>query len=126
MKLTLPIIKDRVLDEKTKKIKTTRGTLDVQLITSYRAHLKFEEQFQKTLGCDLVTYTQRVAKWAETEKTAKANLLGILKVLYCHINSPELPDFESFTDMLDYTLADEILEILSVVLDEIGKSASKN
>jgi hypothetical protein len=126
MKLTLPIIKDRVYDKEKKEVKTTRGTLDVQLITSYRAHLKWEEQFQKTLGIDLVNYTQRVHKWAKSEDTAKANLLGILKVLYCHVDSPELPDFAAFTDMLDYSLADEILEVLSVVLDEIGKSASKN
>jgi len=126
MKLTLPIIKERVYNEDTKKIKTTRGTLDVQLITSYRAHLKWEEQFQSVLKTDLVTYTQRVYKWAKNEDTAKANLLGILKVLYCHVDSHELPDFAAFTDMLDYSLADEILEVLSVVLDEIGKSASKN
>lgn len=126
MKLTLPIIKERTYDKETKKINTVPGTLDVQLITSYRAHLKWEEQFQKVLGTDLITYTKRVAKWAENDEAAKANLLGILKVLYCHVDSPELPDFASFADMLDYGMANEILEILSVVLDEIGKTASKN
>lgn len=125
MQIILPTI-ERIYDEETNQIKVKRGTLPVNIDTSFQAHLKWEEQFGEVLKCDLTTYTERVKTWMVDPTKAKAQFLGMLKLLYCYINSDKLPTFREFCQLFDYEIADEILNKIKIILEEIGKTASKN
>jgi hypothetical protein len=123
MIVKLPAIHRQLVDGKLiKEIKE----IEVQIDTSFKAHLKWEEQFSKTLGCDLTTYTERVMHSLSEPNLNKANLLGMLKLLYCYINSDRLPTFKEFIELFDFEVAEEIIKKISSVLEEVGKSASKN
>lgn len=107
------------------KVVTQRGNLAVDIITSVFAHLKWEEEFQSTLKCDLATYTERLGRNLN-KNPGKVEWVGALKVLYCYIDSPKIPTFKDFTKILDLEVADEILEIIKTVLEQTKKSVSKN
>jgi len=123
MTVKIPTIKKEIVDE---KVIVTRNEIDVQIDTSFLAHLKWEEHFQETLKYDLTTYTEMVKAWIKNPDTAKAHFLGMLKLLYCYINSDKLPTFRDFCKLFDYDIADEVLKKISVVLEETGKVVSKN
>lgn len=123
MTVRIPTIKKEIVDE---KVIVTRNEIDVQIDTSFLAHLKWEEHFQETLKYDLTTYTEMVKAWIKNPDTAKAHFLGMLKLLYCYINSDKLPTFRDFCKLFDYDIADEVLKKISIVLEETGKVASKN
>lgn len=125
MQIIIPTI-ERVFNEETKTIESKRGSLYVNIDTSFQAHLKWEEQFGDVLKCDLTTYTERVRNWLLDPAKAKAQFLGMLKLLYCYINSDKLPTFRDFCRLFDYEIADEILEKIKIVLEEVSKTVSKN
>lgn len=125
MYILLPTI-EKTFNEQNNKVERKEGTLRVNIDTSFQAHLKWEEQFGDTLKCDLITYTERVKSWAKNKETAKAQFLGLLKWLYCYIDSDELPDFKSFCKLFDYEIADKLLNKIATVLQEVGNFASKN
>lgn len=123
MKIKLPIIKKELIDGEVVK---KRSDLEVDIDTSFRAHLKWEEHFLETMKYDLTTYTEMVKKWLEDENSAKVKLLSILKLLYCYVNSDKLPTFKEFCSLFDYEVATEILQKIADVLEQVGKVASKN
>lgn len=125
MVIKLPTIK-RVYDEETGKTEIIRGELPVEIDTSFRAHLKWEEQFQAAVGYDLTTYTQIVTSWVKDPDRAKAHLVGLLKFLFCFINTDKLPTFRDFCGLFDFEIADEILKKINVVIHEISNTVSKN
>jgi hypothetical protein len=125
MQIKLPTVEE-VFNEQTEKIETKTGFLPVEIDTSFFAHLKWEEQFQEVIGCDLVTYTVRVAAWLKDENTATAHLIGILKMLYCYINSPALPTFKDFLRLFKPENSKILLEKIASVLEEVNKAVSKN
>jgi len=123
MRTTIPTLKKEFIDG---EIKRTKGALSVDIDTSFLAHLKWEEHFEKALGVSLTTYAERVSKWIKNNEATKENFLGLLKLLYCYVNSPELPTFTHFVKLFDIEIADEILENLKEVLAEVNNFASKN
>lgn len=122
MIVNIPIVKNKTFNNETGQVTIVKGEMKVNIDTSFLAHLKWEEQFQQILQCDLTEYTQRVIGWTKNESTAKQNFLGILKLLYCYINSEELPTFKDFCKLFEYEVAGEILEVVGKVLTEIQKS----
>lgn len=130
MIIKLPIVTKKEFNEETQKVEIERGTLEVEIDTSFKAHLKWEEQgFGNALGgIDLKTYTERVQNALESNNPGKVELLGLLKLLYCYINSQKLPTFKDFLALFDLEVASEILEKIRVVLEQVSKSAitSKN
>jgi len=123
MIITVPMIKREEIDG---KIKTSKKEIKLEIDTSFRAHLKWEQYFEADLKCDLTEYSSRINKWSQQEKTGKAHFLGMLKFLYCYVNSKDLPTFSDFCGLFDYEVAEEILDEISKVLSEINSSASKN
>jgi hypothetical protein len=128
MIIKLPIVTKKEFNEETQKLIVDKGTLEVEIDTSFKAHLKWEEQnFGAALGgIDLRTYTERVQKMLASNKPSKVELLSLLKLLYCYINSNKLPTFRDFLGLFELEVADEILEKIRIVLEEVSKSASKN
>lgn len=124
MLIKIPTI-ERFIDENGNAQKK-KGEMKVQIDTSFLAHLKWEEQFQSTVGYDLTTYTAMVKEWIKDETKQKTHFIGMLKLLYCYVNSDELPTFRDFAKLFDYEVADDILKIIGKVFEEIGKSAVKN
>lgn len=123
MIIKIPTLEKEFIDG---KIVRKESELSVQIDTSFLAHLKWEEHFQKTVGYDLTTYTAIVRDLLKDEERSKGNFLSLLKWLYCFVNSDKLPTFKDFLKLFDVEIADEILGKIGVVLEEIGKSASKN
>lgn len=113
-------------NEDLQKMEIHKSEIKVDIDTSFRAHLKWEEQFAYSVGCDLSTYTERVRLWIKDPQTAKAQLLGLLKLLFCYVNSDALPTFKEFVSLFDFEVADEILAKINTVLEEVKKTASKN
>lgn len=127
MIITLPTITEKKWDEINKKLEIVRGEIKVEIDTSFKAHLKWEEQFAAQLGgIDLQTYTARIQKMLNQDDTSAAEVLSMLKLLYCYINSDKLPTFREFLGLFDIEVAAEIIEKIKVVLEEVGKSATKN
>lgn len=125
MRIIIPTI-EKTYDEETKSVVVKKGSMPVDVDTSFQAHLKWEEQFGATMNCDLSTYTDRVRSWVKDPEKAKIQFLGMLKLLYCYINSPDLPTFRDFCRLFDYDIADEIINKIKCVLEEVGKFSSKN
>lgn len=123
MIITVPTISREM---QNKKVIVKHGSLKLEIDTSFAANLKWEEQFQGTLGCDLITYTERVQKWKLSPKNAKIHFVGMMKLLYCYVNSDKLPSFNEFLKMFDIEIANEILGQITIVLEQLEKSASKN
>lgn len=123
MIIKIPVIKKEFVNG---EIVANRRELPVDIDTSYKAHLKWEEQFQGQMGCDLVTYTERVRQWIQSPEQTKTHLVGMLKLLYCYVNSKELPTFSDFLGLFDVEVQAEILEKIKTVLEESTKTASKN
>lgn len=125
MIINIPAVR-KEFSEDGKTIKVTRYELPVEIDMSFLANLKWEEHFQSTMGCDLITYTERVKKWSLDKNAAKAHFVGMLKLLYCYVNSDKLPTFMGFAKLFDYEVMNEILDKLTVVFKQLEKSASKN
>ena len=128
MIIKLPIVTKKEFNEETQELIVEKGTLDVEIDTSFKAHLKWEEQgFGQALGgIDLRTYTERVQAILDSKNPGKLELLSLLKLLYCYINSTKLPTFKDFLGLFDIEIAEEVLEKIRVVLEQVGKSATKN
>lgn len=127
MIVKLPVIVKKELNEETQKVETEFGTLNVEIDTSFKAHLKWEEQFAANMGgIDLRTYTERVQAMLAKGQPGQAEMLGLLKLLYCYVNSDRLPTFKDFLGMFDFEVAKEILDKIGIVLEQVSKSASKN
>ena len=128
MIIKLPVITKKEFNEETKEVDIEKGALEVDIDTSFKAHLKWEEQgFGAALGgIELREYTDRVQKMLTSGNPGKAELLSLLKLLYCYVNSPKLPSFKEFLGLFDYEVADEILDKIGTVLEQVSKSASKN
>ena len=125
MIVKLPII-EKSWNEETQSIERKRSERSVQIDTSFKAHVKWEEQFGAVMGCDLATYTDRVESWTKDTAIAKAKLVGMLKLLYCYINADWLPTFNDFASLFDYEIADELISKITVVLSEVNKTIGKN
>mgnify|MGYP001006316425 CR=1 FL=1 len=125
MIVKLPTI-SKTWNEETNQVEVTKSEIAVDIDTSFKAHLKWEEQFQSTVGYSLSTYTDMVSEWIKDPNNAKARLVGYIKLLYCYINSDKLPTFKDFAGLFDFEVADEISNKIKIVLEEVGKTASKN
>lgn len=125
MIIKIPTVK-KTWNEESQKMEVIRDEMRVDIDTSFKAHLKWEEQFSSTVGCDLSTYTERVKAWVKDPQTAKAQLLGLLKLLFCYVNSDALPTFKEFVSLFDVDVADHILSKINIVLEEASKTAAKN
>ena len=124
MIITVPYVKSKEIIDG--EVKVDLGKMDLEIDTSFMANLKWEEEFQPVAGYDLITYTEIVKEWASNKKPGKSHFVGMMKLMYCYVNSDKLPTFKSFAKLFDYSVANEILEQLKVVFEQLEKSASKN
>lgn len=119
MLIKIPTLKKELVNG---EIKRTQGELEVEIDTSFLAHLKWEEQFQKTVGYSLAVYTAMMEEILKDEAKTKAHFISLLKLLYCYVNSDKLPTFKDFCSLFDYEIADEILNKITTVIEEVNKS----
>jgi hypothetical protein len=123
MLIKVPTVERKLVDGKpVKEFKD----LVLEVDTSFKAHWKWEQYFAKDEGVDLNTYTQRIEKLIDSGNVAPKNMIDILKLLFCFVNSEKLPTFEKFLGMFDLEVADEILNKINDVLKEVGSTVSKN
>ncbi|MDA3781214.1 MAG: hypothetical protein PF487_13460 [Bacteroidales bacterium] len=123
MKINIPTMTMEMVDDKVKKI---RGEIEVDIDTSFAAHLKWDEHFKDEMKIDLTTFTERLKPILLNETKAKKEIMTLLKLLYCYIDSPKLPTFKSFVKIFEPEIADEILGKIGSVLEQVGRTASKN
>jgi len=124
MIITLPTVK-KTYDEQTETTTVTREDLRVEIDTSFKAHLKWEEQFQSQKGIDLTEMTAKVSGWVKDAKKAALHMSDMLRVLYCYINTDKLPTFSDFVGILEPENALEVIEKIGKVLAETGKTIAK-
>ncbi|MGE4321061.1 MAG: hypothetical protein AB7E61_06415 [Acholeplasmataceae bacterium] len=134
--ITIPVTKFRLVPkfveengEQIKKYETekTVGELELSVITSFSSHLKWEENFQKDKGnMNLALFTTQVSDWLKDESLALANFTDLLRWVYCFIDSDKLPNFSAFVDMLDMDNFKDLFDQMKLVLNEVGRSATKN
>ncbi len=114
-------------DYENNKVVQKNGELNVTVDTSFKAHLKWETHFQELKkGVDLSSMIAVASDWIKDEKTAAKHLNDLLRVLYCFISSPKLPNFENFVEILDVSNIETVIVKISAVIQEVGKFASKN
>lgn len=128
---TLPTLKKEIKTVEVDGVETPKvirhhGEMKVEIDTSFLAHLKWEEHFQETMKCDLNEYTERVRKWTKKKTDPKVNFVGAMKLLYCYVNSDELPTFKEFAKLFDYEIADPILTKIKLIIEQLGNTVSKN
>lgn len=125
------VIREKVNDAEGNllEIKTSFKPLNLKIITSYKAHLIWEEQFQHIKNMDLIAFQAKVSKglkkWEQGEADT-AYIFDALRVLYCHVESSELPTFNEFISLLEPENTQDIVNALSTVLLEVQKTAAKN
>lgn len=121
MQIIIPAVK---MIEVEGKPKYEEYEISVEIDTSYAAHLKWEEQFQAGYsdGRDLETHIKILTKYPDMSKHATE----ALKALYCCIDSSKLPTFKEFVKILHVQNVARVLDKIKVVLEEVGKSTSKN
>ena len=100
--------------------------LQVEIDTSIKAHLKWEREFEPVLKCTLVEYYDRVNEWLKDKNVAKTNILGLVKLLYCYVNSDQLPTFEKFLQLFEPETLTYNLDQISEVVTAVGKIVPKN
>lgn len=127
MIVILPTV-ERKFKEGTNEMITTRGELPVTIDLSIAAHLKWDQQFkQECGGTDLTSYLERLQReMRKGDLGARGEILSALKVIYCFVDSTKLPTFLDFLRLFDPSVAGEIIEKLRVILEEYGKTISKN
>lgn len=109
------------------KITQKNEEMIVNVDTSFKAHLKWESHFQKEKNnVDLSSMIAIVSEWIKDKKEATQHFTDLLRVLYCFINSPQLPSFEDFVGMLDTSNIETVIGKISAVIQEVGTFASKN
>lgn len=116
----------RTFDETKQEVITKKEQLPVVVMTSFQSHLKWEEEFQEKEGKDLTQMAAEVNEIVKNQDKVSRNITKLLKVLFCFIDSTELPHFKDFVGLLDIENTKEIIDILTKVLDQVHKTASKN
>ena len=114
----MKMVNDKVIKE--------RGELEVDIDTSFTAHLKWDEHFREQYKIDLTTYSEKLKPILEDEAKAKKEIMSLLRLLYCYIDSPKLPRFKDFVRLFEPEIADEILIKIGNVLEQVGTTAAKN
>jgi len=102
---------------------TKKGDIDFTLDTSAYADYRFEQHFAKDLGCSFQEYIYRIIHGTGGPR---ADYLGLLKALYCLLESEQAPTFIDFIKMFDMEHGAKIAEKLGQIFEQIGKSAVKN
>lgn len=101
--------------------KATRYEIDFTLDTSAYSEYRFKRYFK-----DEVDH-KSLAEFAHAVTTAKnIDLTDVLMVLYCFLESDQVPTFKDFLKLFDYSIAAEILEKLTEVLNIAFSAAVKN
>ena len=119
-----------VWDEASNKSIPTKGELKVKINNSALAHLKWEKEFQTASnGVDFMTaidsVQRRISAAGKNTEGLFRFLSEMLRVLYCFIESDELPRFIDFVELVgDNPLP--IIEKIKIVLEENSKVSSKN
>lgn len=119
MTIEVPVIKN----ENGKRV---RKSMTLKVDTSFYAHYKWEEKFQEQMGMTLTEYTAKVKRLFEKDELNKADFVSLMKMLYCYVESDELPTFKDFLKIFDAEVAKEIIDAIGNVLNEVGESVSKN
>jgi hypothetical protein len=113
MIIELPIIK-HVGDQ------TTTEHVKASVITNFSAFLKWEENFQESLGYDL---EGAFTKFSDDKQPGKTLLL--IRVLYCLLAIDNINDFKSFTELFDFKNIDEIIKVVAPVFENFSSSSIK-
>lgn len=97
--------------------------MPVEVDASMFAHLKWEEQFQNLLNCDLTTYINRVSKKINEGKQDASVMISALRIIYCCVDSDRLPRFKDFMKLFKPEVMEDLVTSLGHVFEELSKSS---
>ncbi len=125
IQLQIPVQKNVMNDDNT--ITKNTENITVFIDTSFASHARWQKYFQDEYDGDtLAVYIAKSSLWLKKQEVAMAHFLDLLKVMFCFIKSDNLPDFESFLEMLDNESAPVLLQKMTIILKEAGSHVSKN
>lgn len=125
MQVVLKTAKARWDDVEKKRV-VEYGSLPVDIDTSVFAHARWESHFQPTLNCTLADFILRIQPILHDSRQSTSQMLSLLKVLYCHLDSNQLPTFAAFLKMQEPEVFEDNLRILSEILKESTRALGKN
>lgn len=116
----LPVI-NKIFNEDTGDVTTTRAELAVKVDTSVFAEARWEANFPANAAKEtLFAYIERIVAMKGTKN--KVSVLANLKALYCFIDSDEISSFKAFAQMFDMSDEENLKELCNKI-DTIFKAA---
>lgn len=130
MIVKLPTVKRTPIyeDEKLVDVKIEKVYIPFKVDFSMFAEERFEKNFKHQLPDNSFSeYALRIAKInPQNAAELQANLLSILKLLYCFLESDEAPTFKDFLQLFDYSIAKELFEEVIHIVQLSQQSVVKN
>lgn len=111
------------------KIEYQRREISARVNTSVLANYKWERKFQQEKNYDLVHavgLTQVNMQDLKKNPKLGSTLIESLRVVYCFIESPEIPTFEEFLDGITESNLEEVVDKITKVLEEVNSASAKN
>ncbi|GEM_PF-2644658 len=110
-------------------IKTEKKYIDFSLDFSIYAEERYERYIRDRVPGH-PTFMEFISKVANLNpknlQEVAVNFRLILKVLYCFLESKEVPTFEDFLKLFDFEIAQEILDKTVKVIELSQRSVGKN
>jgi hypothetical protein len=126
--IKIPLV-EMAINQATNKLEHQRREILVRVNTSVLANYKWERTFQAEKDYDLVHavgVTQVNLKNLQKNPKLGSTLIESLRVVYCFIESPELPTFEDFLNGINETNLSEVVDKIGAILEEVNAVSSKN
>lgn len=126
--IKIPLV-EMARNQVTKKLEYQRKEILVKVNTSVLANYKWERTFQDEKKYDLVHavgLTQINVKNLQKNPKIGTTLNESLRVVYCFIESPELPTFNDFLNGITEDNLSEVVDRIGAIIEEVNAVSSKN
>src|SRR5690625_2274966 len=123
MIIHLPTI-DRKYNEETDEVTTTKKHIPFRIDTSVYVLYRYERLFREEVGKEFNQFTKETLK--NSTKVDFENFLNLLRLVYCYLESKDVPTFDDFLKLFDFSVMEELGEKLTKVVKIAYSDASKN
>ena len=126
--IKIPLV-EMAKNQATNKLEYQRKEILVRVNTSVLANYKWERTFQAEKDYDLVHavgLTQINLKNLQKNPMIGKTLIESLRVVYCFIESPELPTFVDFLNGVSEENLSEVIDKITAIIEEVNSVSGKN
>jgi hypothetical protein len=126
--IKIPLV-EMAKNQATGKLEYQRREILVRVNTSVLANYKWERTFQAEKDYDLVHavgLTQINLKNLQKNPKIGTALIQSLEVVYCFIESPELPTFVDFLNGVSEENLSDVIDKITAIIEEVNSVSGKN